>query len=350
MADFNDDDLFASDAKPIAVPHEDSAATAATTPAPKKSGWRQFDANPPPSTASAPNSRKREKLDLPTRPSVLADADVFSTILVSRLPNEVKMSKLVLHFETFGPIGEIYLDRSQNRGLVRFSHHSSAMNAIKVPFQIFNHRMVLDRVKEQDLEGGGVNPLAQLAATIFTALEAKQHGLDHPVVAVTVEQMECPTSSSSSSSAASSAAAAATTHARMSYRAPETAEESLKPKPDPTVQREIQKANLKVLVAEKNLSIAKKALATCREGMKQASDKLNTISKDPNQRSEVIAEVTSFTMEVKNAQATVIQSEAAVQTAKRELERLKQPPPTPPPVVATQQEEPAAATTTTTTT
>ncbi|KAH9262355.1 hypothetical protein BASA82_000590 [Batrachochytrium salamandrivorans] len=345
LADFGEDDLFASDAKPVAVPHEGSTTT---TPAPKKSGWKQFDANPPSSAAtSVPNSRKREKLDLPSRSSDLADAEVFSTILVSRLPNEVKMSKLALHFESFGSIGEIYLDRSQNRGLVRFSHHSSAMNAIKVPFQIFNHRMVLDRVKEQDLEGGGSDPLAKLASIIFTALEAKQHGLDHPVVAITVEQMECPVSSSSA------AAAAATTmgggHARMSYRAPETAEESLKPKPDLAVQREIQKANLKVLLADKNLALAKKALATCREGMKQASDKLNTISKDPNQRSEVIAEVTSFTMEVKNAQATVFQSEAAVQTAKREVERLKQAskpiaPPAPKPAV-TQQEEPTTTAT-----
>ncbi|KAH9257822.1 hypothetical protein BASA81_003841 [Batrachochytrium salamandrivorans] len=326
LADFGEDDLFASDAKPVAVPHEGSTTT---TPAPKKSGWKQFDANPSLSSSSRYFCRRTlfRKLKL--------------------LPNEVKMSKLALHFESFGSIGEIYLDRSQNRGLVRFSHHSSAMNAIKVPFQIFNHRMVLDRVKEQDLEGGGSDPLAKLASIIFTALEAKQHGLDHPVVAITVEQMECPVSSSSA------AAAAATTmgggHARMSYRAPETAEESLKPKPDLAVQREIQKANLKVLLADKNLALAKKALATCREGMKQASDKLNTISKDPNQRSEVIAEVTSFTMEVKNAQATVFQSEAAVQTAKREVERLKQAskpiaPPAPKPAV-TQQEEPTTTAT-----
>lgn len=329
LVDFNDDDLFDNESKSVETnPSPSIVAQSSTTteetatpksssqPTKKSGGWKQFNSGQQEQQQQQQQpepTRKREKLtfDLPSRSSNGSDSNVFSTILVSKLPSEVKISKLALHFESFGTVNEIFLDRAQNRGLVRFSHPVSAQSAIQTPFQIYNHRMVLDRVKEPDLAGNN-NTLAELASTIFTALEAKQHGLDHPVITLTVEHIECSTKP-----------AVSALPQKMTYRAPEALEDAAKPKIDPAVQREIQKANLKVLVEEKNVAIAKKTLASVRDGMKQAKDKLGQIANNPSQRSEIIAEVTSFTIESKNAQATVIQAESKLQAAKRELERLK---------------------------
>jgi hypothetical protein len=163
LVDYDDNDLLTdSDRRheeeqaPTPTSQRSSLPASASSSASKRGGWGQF--NTTPTTAQQPRKREKLMFDPPTsaRTSFQSDpAEVFSTVLVSKLPPEAKVSKLMMHFESFGPLAEIVVERSLGRAYVRFSNPLSAKNALRAPLFMHQTKMQLHRVREDD-SGGSV--------------------------------------------------------------------------------------------------------------------------------------------------------------------------------------------------
>ena len=230
------------------------------------------------------NSRPPQPPQTPVTRMNPDERALFNTVVVGRMPDDVSMSSLVAHFEKFGNLAEVVMEREKNQAFVRFENHQSALNASRAPFQMIHQRLHLSRVKRQS------NPLGD----VLELIQAQQQPLT-----VVVEQLE-PTSGANRASA---------TTASFSSQGN---------KPD----AQAQKALLRVRIEEKSLSAARRALENLADGMKLAKEKLEHISKDPESRKEVLGEVSKFAQQIKEAQAKVQEHEAKHAQAKKELEEF----------------------------